>query len=109
MVFMRHGLQKRDQHTIAGFNFIKFCHKAIPDVRGSTRAFPVACTEETREVRRGEMYTEWGKLKESDGLEAKVSQSNLAATFRKNLLPSSPGVSSGLLNPGTMTCGKLTP
>jgi hypothetical protein len=58
-----------------------------------------------REEERGETYSEWGKLKERDHLEAKTSQSNLAATFRSNLLPSSSRVSSGLLNSGHMNCG----
>jgi len=50
---MRHGLQKRDKHSVTGFNFLTFCHKAIPDVKGSTRAFPVAFTEEIGEERKG--------------------------------------------------------
>jgi len=55
------------------------------------------------------MNAEWRQLKERDRLGAKASQSNLAATFRENLLPSSSRVSSAVLNPGNMTCGDLTP
>jgi hypothetical protein len=60
---------------------------------------------EERKEERGETCAQWGELKERDHLEAKASQSNLAATFRKNLLPSSSRVSSGLLNFGNMTRG----
>jgi len=49
---MRHSLLKRDQHLVTGFNFLECCHKAILDIKGSTRAFPVACVEEIREERR---------------------------------------------------------
>jgi hypothetical protein len=67
----------------------------------------MACTVGIREERKDVCRVE--KLKTRDRLEAKASQSNLAATFRKNLLLFSSRFSSGLLNPGNVTCGKLRP
>ena len=107
VVFMRHGLQKKTNTKLRVLIFYNSVTKQ--SLTSQAVHVPFLWHVLRKKEKRGEMYAEWGKLRERGLLEAKASQSNLAATFRKNLLLSSSRVSSGLLNPRDMICGNPTP